>query len=286
MVKSISEKRALVERSHPHLSLCAQCILLTMSRSSLYYTPSTASQENLAIMAFLDKQYYKTPFYGSRKLAVILNHAGYNVSRKRVSRLMKLINWQTFYRAPNTSIINKEHKIYPYLLRNLSIEKKNQVWSTDITYIAMPRGFMYLCAIVDVHTRYVVGWSMSNTMTADWCLGVLQQAIANYGLPEIVNTDQGSQFTSDIYTSYLNQNKVKISMDGKGRALDNIWIERLWRSIKYEDIYLKCYTTVGELEIGVDNYFEFYNLKRPHENLNYKTPRDMYNKEIEMPIAA
>lgn len=286
MVKSISEKRALIDKNHPHLSLCAQCILLAISRSSVYYTPSTESEDNLAIMAFLDKQYYQTPFYGSRKLAVILNQAGYKVSRKRVSRLMKLVNWQTFYRAPNTSLRNKEHKIYPYLLRNMSIETKNQVWSTDITYIAMPRGFMYLCAIIDVHTRYVVSWSISNTMTADWCLDVLKQAITNYGLPQIVNTDQGSQFTSDVYTSYLNDNKIKISMDGKGRALDNIWIERLWRSVKYEDIYLKCYTTVSELEIGIDNYFKFYNLERPHENLNYKTPNDMYNKEIEIPIAA
>ena len=286
MVKSIIDKRALIDRNHPHLSLCAQCILLAISRSSLYYTPSTESEANLAIMAFLDKQYYQTPFYGSRKLAVILNQAGYKVSRKRVSRLMKLINWQTFYRTANTSMGNKEHKIYPYLLRNMSIEKKNHVWSTDITYIAMPRGFMYLCAIIDVHTRYVVGWSISNTMTADWCLDVLKEAINNYGLPQIVNTDQGSQFTSDVYTSYLNENKIRISMDGKGRALDNIWIERLWRSVKYEDIYLKCYTTVTELEIGIDNYFDFYNLKRPHENLNYKTPNDMYNKEIEVQKAA
>ena len=284
MVKSISEKRTLIDRKHPHLSLCAQCILLTLSRSSVYYTPSTESEENLSIMAFLDKQYYETPFYGSRKLTVILKQAGYKVSRKRVSRLMKLINWQTFYRAPNTSLRNKEHKIYPYLLRNMSIEKKNQVWSTDITYIAMPRGFMYLCAIIDVHTRYVVGWGISNTMTAEWCLDVLKDAINKHGVPEIVNTDQGSQFTSDVYTSYLNENKIKISMDGKGRALDNIWIERLWRSVKYEDIYLKCYTTVAELEIGIENYFEFYNIKRPHENLNYKTPFNKY--ENELPIAA
>jgi putative transposase len=286
MVKSINDKRALIDRSHAHLSLSAQCVLLALSRSSVYYTPSTQSEDNLAIMSFLDKQYYETPFYGSRKLAVILNQAGYKVSRKRVSRLMKLINWKTFYRAPNTSIRNKEHKKYPYLLGNIRIEKKNQVWSTDITYIAMPRGFMYLCAIIDVHTRYVVAWSISNTMTADWCLDVLKEAINNYGLPQIVNTDQGSQFTSDVYTSYLNENKIKISMDGKGRALDNIWIERLWRSVKYEDVYLKCYTNIAELENGIHNYFDFYNLKRPHENLNYKTPDDMYNKEIKTPIAA
>ena len=212
MVKSLSKNRALIDRNHPHLSLCAQCILLVISRSSAYYTPTTDSEDNLSIMAFLDKQYYQTRFYGSRKLVVIpiiLNQAGYKVSRKRVSRLMKLINCQTFYRALNTSLRNKEHKIYPYLLRNMSIEKKNQEWSTDIRYIAMPRGFLYLCAIIDVHTRYVVGWSISNTMTADWCLDVLKQAITNYGLPQIVNTDQGSQFTSEFYTSYLNDNKIK-----------------------------------------------------------------------------
>jgi putative transposase len=278
MVKSLSEKRALIDISHPELSLCAQCILLAISRSSVYYTPATESEENILIMAYLDKQYFETPFYGSRKLCVILQKAGFKACRKRVSRLMKVMNWQTIYRAPNTSVRNKEHKIYPYLLRNLSITDKNQVWSTDITYIAMPRGFMYLCAIIDVHTRFVVGWGLSNTMTTEWCLGILQHAIADNGKPQIVNTDQGSQFTSEDYICYLKNNNIKISMDGKGRALDNIWIERLWRSVKYEDVYLKCYTTVTELEIGIKKYFKFYNQNRPHETMKYKTPIEMYNE--------
>lgn len=274
----VKEKLAMINKESTVLSLSAQCKLLNISRGNFYYTPVPETQENLSIMSFLDKQYHKTPFYGSRKLTVILQNEGFKVCRKRVKRLMRKINWQTFYKAPNTSLANKEHKIYPYLLRNLVTEKANQVWSTDITYIAMSRGFMYLCAIIDVHTRFVVGWSISNTMTAQWCLDVMQQAIATYGKPQIVNTDQGSQYTSTIFTEYLLQNSIKISMDGKGRALDNIWIERLWRSVKYEDIYLKSYGTVKELEQGMKHYFEFYNNERVHENLDYKTPYQIYNK--------
>lgn len=274
----IKKKLAMINRESTVLSISAQCKLLNISRGNLYYTPVPETQENLKIMSFLDKQYYKTPFYGSRKLTVILNNEGFKVCRKRVKRLMRKINWQTFYQAPNTSLANKEHKIYPYLLRNLVTQKANQVWSTDITYIAMPRGFMYLCAIIDVHTRFVVGWSISNTMTAQWCLDLMQQAIATYGKPQIVNTDQGSQYTSTIFTEYLLQNGIKISMDGKGRALDNIWIERLWRSVKYEDIYLKSYATVSELEQGLQHYFEFYNNERIHEKIDYKTPYQSYNK--------
>lgn len=280
MVITVSEKKTMINKESKILSLSEQCRILNLSRSNLYYTPIEESEENLAIMRFLDIQYYKTPFYGSRKLSVLLTNEGYQVCRKRVRRLMKLINWQTFYRAPNTSIGNKEHKIYPYLLRNLTIDKANQVWSTDITYIAMARGFMYLCAIIDVHTRFVVGWSLSNTMNAEWCLEVMQEATATYGKPQIVNTDQGSQFTSSVFTHYLLGNDIKISMDGKGRAIDNIWIERLWRSVKYEDIYLKSYNTVFELEIGMRNYFTFYNNERLHETLNYKTPKTMYDHEI------
>jgi putative transposase len=278
MVMPIWKKLAMINRESTVLSISAQCKLLNVSRGNLYYTPVPETQENLSIMSFLDKQYYKTPFYGSRKLTVILNNEGFKVCRKRVKRLMRKINWQTFYKAPNTSLANKEHKIYPYLLRNLVTEKANQVWSTDITYIAMPRGFMYLCAIIDVHTRFVVGWSISNTMTAQWCLDIMQQAVSTYGKPQIVNTDQGSQYTSAIFTEYLLENNIKISMDGKGRALDNIWIERLWRSVKYEDVYLKSYATVRELEQGIQYYFEFYNNERIHESLDYKTPNQIFNK--------
>lgn len=277
-MKPLIEKKAMIEKEHTQLSISRQCQLLEIARSNLYYQPASEEEENLLIMRFLDEQYFKTPFYGVRKLTKLLQQEGFNINKKRVRRLMYKINWQTIYRAPNTSIGNKEHKIYPYLLRNMQINKANQVWSMDITYIPMRKGFMYLCAIIDVHTRYVVNWSISNTMTAEWCLNTMQEAIQIHCKPEIVNTDQGSQFTSNLFTDYLELNDIKISMDGKGRAIDNIWIERLWRSVKYEDVYLKCYSSVPELEIGLKKYFIFYNQERIHETLNYKTPEKEYKQ--------
>lgn len=278
MVEPLSEKLKMIDRNDNSLSVSAQCRLLNIARSNLYYTPADESEENLLIMRFLDEQYFKTPFYGARKLTELLRQEGFIINKKRIKRLMKKINWQTIYRGPHTSIANKDHKVYPYLLRNLTINKVNQVWSTDITYIPMPRGYMYLCAIIDVHTRFVVGWSLSNTMTAEWCLSILQQAVMKHGKPQIINTDQGSQFTSDVFTQWIIKNEIKLSMDGKGRALDNIWIERLWRSVKYEDVYLKNYCTVPELEVGLKKYFTFYNQKRIHETLNYKTPEKLYKQ--------
>jgi putative transposase len=249
-----------------------------MSRSNLYYQAVPETEENLLIMRFLDEQYFKTPFYGLRKLTKLLQQEGFCINKKRVRRLMYKINWQTIYRAPNTSIANKEHKIYPYLLRTMQIDQVNQVWSMDITYIPMRKGFMYLCAIIDVHTRYVVKWSLSNTMTTDWCLNTIQESISLHGKPQVVNTDQGSQFTSNVFTGFLEKSEIKISMDGKGRAIDNIWIERLWRSVKYEDVYLKSYSTVTELEAGLKKYFTFYNQERIHETLDYKTPDFFYKQ--------
>lgn len=277
-MKPLSEKKIMIEKEHAQLSISRQCELLGIARNSFYYQAVSETEENLLIMNFLDAQYFKTPFYGVRKLTILLQEEGFNINKKRVRRLMYKINWQTIYRSPNTSIANKEHKIYPYLLRNMEINKVNQVWSTDITYIPVHKGFMYLCAVIDVHTRYVVNWSISNTMTSDWCKNTLNEAIQKHGKPEIVNTDQGSQFTSNEYTGFLESNNIKISMDGKGRAIDNVWIERLWRSVKYEDVYIKSYQTVTDLQVGLSSYFDFYNKVRYHETLDYKTPFNAYKK--------
>jgi putative transposase len=268
----------MIDKTHQKLSLLQQCILIGLARSNLYYEPVPEAEENLEIMQFLDKQYFLTPFYGARKLLVILKNEGYCINKKRLRRLMKIMKWQTIYRAPNTSKPNKENKVYPYLLRNIAINRRHQVWSSDITYIPMKRGFMYLYAIIDVHTRYVLNWSISNTMTAEWCQSIMEDTVKKYGAPTISNTDQGSQFTSNVFTTYLLDNTVQISMDGKGRAIDNIWIERLWRSLKYEDIYLKSYQTVADLNAGLQKYFIFYNQVRIHETLQYKTPQVCFEK--------
>ena len=229
-------------------------------------------------MKRLDKQYFKTPFYGVLKLTELMKSEGFKVGKKRIRRLMKLINWRTIYKEPRTTIANKKSYKYPYLLKDLKIEKVNQVWATDITYIPMRKGFMYLIAIIDLHSRYVLNWSISNTMSAEWCTEVLQEAVRIHGKPEIFNTDQGSQFTSDVFINELKSNEIKISMDGKGRAIDNIFIERLWRSVKYEDVYLKAYENGVDLYNGLSEYFSFYNQQRIHQSLKYKTPESVYKK--------
>ena len=268
----------MIEKDN-ELSIRHQCKLLGLHRSGLYYTPSTESAENLEIMRFLDEQYMKTPFYGYRKLKVWLETLGYSVGKKRLKRLMKLVRWETIYRRRNTSKANEGHFKYPYLLRDLEIARKNQVWEIDITYIPMRKGFMYLCAIIDLKTRYAVSWSLSNTMSSEWCRQTVEQAIALHGKPEIINSDQGSQFTSQIYIDYLKGlETVQISMDGKGRATDNIFIERLWRSVKYEWIYLHVYENGTELYNGLEEYFRFYNEERFHENLGYKTPGMIFKR--------
>jgi putative transposase len=208
----------------------------------------------------------------------LVNKYGFCVNRKRVKRLMGLMGWQTLYRKPNTSWKNKAHYVYPYLLKNLEVTSKNQVWAIDITYVPMRKGFMYLCAIIDLNTRYVINWSLSNTMTAEWCKEVVQEAISIHGKPSIINSDQGSQFTSDEYTSYLKEQEVQISMDGKGRAIDNIFIERLWKSVKYECIYLNVFDDGVKLYEGLQKYFHFYNHERLHQSLEYKTPAYIYQK--------
>ncbi len=275
-MKPTKERQELVEKEHPQLSIVKQCELLTIHRSGLYYTPVGESQNNLEIMRKLDEQYLTTPFYGVLRLMALLNKEGFGVSKKRVRRLMGLVNWQTIYREHKTTFCDKTSYKYPYLLKNLMINRNNQVWAMDITYVPMKKGFMYLAAIIDLHSRYVVNWSISNSMSAQWCNQVLEEAINKYGKPEIFNTDQGTQFTSDIFINTLKKNEIQISMDGKGRALDNIFIERLWKSVKYENIYLYVYENGIDLYQGLKKYFVFYNTERLHQSLGYDTPKQRY----------
>ncbi len=275
-MRSADERKKMVESNHEALSVKKQLKLVSLASSSFYYVPKGESEENLAILRLLDEQYFKTPFYGVLRLTALLVGLGYKVNRKRVRRLMQILDWKTIYREPKTTIGNKQHKKYPYLLGGLKINRRNQVWATDITYIPMKTGFMYLMAVVDLHSRYVLHWSLSNSMTAEWCAEVLQETVDQYGKPEIFNTDQGSQFTSDVFIKALTDNEIKISMDGKGHALDNIFVERLWRSVKYEHIYLNVYEDGLSLWKGLDGYFRFYNQERPHQSLAYKTPAKCY----------
>lgn len=275
-MKAVNDRQALVEPESKELSIVQQCILLSINRSGFYYQPSHESDENIEIMKFLDLQYYKTPFYGQKKLLAELIQLGYCVNIKRVRRLMSKVRWQTIYRAPKTTFSDKTSYKYPYLLKDLDITKVNQVWATDITYIPMAKGFMYLTAIIDLYSRKVLSWSVSNTMTAEWCVKVLEQAIEKYGKPEIFNTDQGVQYTSEVFIDVLKTNDIQISMDGKGRAIDNIFIERLWRTVKYENVYLNVYEDGLTLYQGLKSYFDFYNNERTHQSLEYKTPNEVY----------
>jgi putative transposase len=268
-------KRAMIEPSIT-ISINRQCELLQIHRSGLYYSPATESKENLHLMRLMDEQYYHTPFYGIRRLTAWLKTKGYNVNGKRIKRLMKLIGWQTLNTKRNTSKPNKENPAYPYLLKGLDIKYRNQVWVVDITYLPMRKGFMYLCAILDLHTRFVVNWSISNTMTATWCRQVMDEAIARYGKPEIINSDQGSQFTSNEWIEACQG--IQISMDGKGRCIDNIFIERFWKSLKYECVYLHSFEDGVQLYNGLSKYIHFYNYERLHQSLNYQTPAARYRK--------
>ncbi len=273
---SLVERRKMVEHMHP-LSLVSQCNLLGLHRSGLYYQPVEVGSEDLVLMALLDKQYLKTPFYGYRKMSKFLQGQAYQVNHKRVRRLMQLMGIEAIYCKPNTSQPNQAHKVYPYLLKGLAITQVNQVWATDITYVPMKTGFMYLMAIIDLYSRYVLEWSVSNTMEAEWCTQTWQKAISKYGQPAIFNTDQGSQFTAELFVGVLLANGIQPSMDGKGRAIDNIFVERLWRSVKYEDIYLKAYADGWQLEKGMKIYFNFYNQERLHQSLDYQTPQKVYD---------
>jgi putative transposase len=272
-----AERLSRVERAAPALPITRQGELLALPRSSVYYEPASAvSDEDLRLIRLLDELHLKYPFMGSRRLRDELKKLGAIVNRKRIQRLMRLMGLEALYPRKRTSVPNLAHRVFPYLLRDLLIDRPNQVWATDITYIPMRRGFLYLVAIVDWASRAVLSWRLSTTMEADFCVEALNEAIARYGVPEIFNTDQGAQFTSEAFLSVLEQNRIRISMDGKGRWRDNVFVERLWRSIKYEEVYLKAYDTVHEARTSLAKYFDFYNHERGHQSLNRQTPWQVY----------
>jgi putative transposase len=273
---SVEQRRAVVDRRHPSLSVVRQCKLLDISRSSLYYKSIGVSHDDLTLMKLIDRQYLVTPFYGARKIAAWLKSQGQRVNRKRVRRLMCVMGLKAIYRRPRTSKPAAGHKIYPYLLSGLKITQPNQVWAADITYIPMTRGFLYLVTIIDWYSRYVLSWRLSNTLDAGFCVEALEEALRK-GKPEIFNTDQGAQFTSEAFTGLLEQYGVRISMDGKGSYNDNLFIERLWRTVKYEEVYLKAYQDGRDARISLGNYFRFYNTERPHQALGYRTPAEVFN---------
>lgn len=260
---------------HPQLSIRRQCALLGVNRSMLYYEPAGETQLNLELMARIDELYTKHPFLGSRKMTVFLERDGYEVNRKRVQRLMRQMGISAIYPRPNTSKPAPGHRIYPYLLRDLEVTEVDQVWCSDITYIGLRRGYLYLVAVMDWFSRYVLSWQLSNTMEDFFCVSALEDALMR-GKPMIFNTDQGSQFTGKGFTGTLETAGVNISMDGRGRWMDNVFIERLWRSVKYEEVYLKDYQDVTEAETGLGDWFDFYNNERPHQGLSYKTPAQVY----------
>ena len=258
------------------LSVRRQCELLSVNRSGLYYEPTERNSDELALMRRIDELHLERPFYGSRKMAQVLKAEGKSVNRKCVQRLMRLMDIESCAPKPSTSRPAPEHTKYPYLLRNLKIERVNQVWASDITYIPLAEGFAYLVAILDLYSRRVLAWRLSNTLDTSFCVEALQEALWAFGQPEIFNTDQGSQFTADAFTKGLLDRGVKVSMDGKGRCIDNIFVERLWRSLKYEEVYLHAYDTPIEARRGIGRYIDFYNLERLHQALGYQTPDAFY----------
>lgn len=276
----------MVEPENQKVSISRQCELLGMSRSSYYYKPVEIDEEDLEIMKFIDKKYMDCPYYGVRRIRQSLIAGGFKVGIKRVRRLMRIMGIQAIYPKKRTSIPDKSHKIYPYLLRNISIDHSNCVWASDITYLPMSKGFMYMVAIIDIYSRKLLSWRLSNSMETDFCVEALNEAINRYGKPEIFNTDQGSQFTSTDFTNVLIDNNIQISMDGKGRWVDNVFVERFWRSMKYEDIYLKAYENVKELKTGLTEWCSKYNKERQHQSLDYKTPNEVYYANLLTELAA
>jgi putative transposase len=266
----------MIDSEHPSLSIARQCQLVSISRSGFYYQPSGESELNLTLMRLIDEQHMRTPFYGARQMVRHLRREGYVVSRKRVRRLMQKMGLCVVYQRPRTTVPAADHEVYPYLLRDLVIDRPNQVWSVDITYISMQRGFMYLVAIMDWASRKVLAWRLSNTMDTEFCIEALEEALYKYGKPEVFNSDQGSQFTSPRFTRVLKDADVKISMDGKGRWMDNVFIERLWRSLKYECVYLHAFETGTEARNGIRAWMEFYGAQRPHSALAGLTPDEAY----------
>ena len=266
----------MIDPGHPRLSIVRQCELVSISRASFYRQPAGESSENLELMRLIDEAFLECPFYGARQMARHLRRLGWCVGRKRVRRLMRKIGLSPIYQAPKTSEPHPQHKIYPYLLRHLAIDRPNQVWCADVTYIPMRRGFLYLVSIMDWASRKVLAWRLSNTMEADFCVAALEEALAKNGRPGIFNTDQGSQFTSEAFTSVLIANKIAISMDGKGAWLDNVFVERIWKSVKYEEVYLHAYDSVGVARASLARYLDFYNRLRPHSSLDRRTPDEAY----------
>lgn len=266
--------------THDQISIVRQCELLDISRSGWYYEPREETALNLELMRIIDEQYKRTPFYGVRQMTAHLRRIGYTINEKRIRRLMRLMGLEAIYPKPDLSRPDKRHKIYPYLLRGVAITGPDHVWSTDITYIPMQRGFMYLVAVMDWYSRYVLSWELSNSMESSFCVNALEHALSLYGKPQIFNTDQGSQFTSNVFTSVLLDKKIDISMDGKGRATDNAFIERLWRSLKYECVYLNVPQTGLQLYKDLEAYLDFYNSERPHSSLADKTPEEAYFQKM------
>lgn len=270
----------MIEPEHPELSITRQCELLELPRSSYYREPKPETALNLRLMRALDELYLLYPFFGARQFVRWLRRDGYPVNRKRIQRLMKLLGLEAIYRRPKTSAPNPEHRVYPYLLKGMVIDRPNQVWATDITYVPVQGGFAYLCAIVDWYSRCVLSWELSNTLDAKFCVEAVRRAIQQYGPPQIFNTDQGCQFTSAEFTQPLLAAGIKLSMDGKGRCIDNIFVERLWRTVKYEEIYLKSYNNLIEAHRQLAAYFDFYNLRRPHSALHDLTPAQLYQAAL------
>jgi putative transposase len=273
---SHARRQEMIEADNERISITQQCSLLSISRSSFYYEPTGENLLNLKLMRLIDEQFMNTPYYGARQMARYMRRQGYCVGRKRVRRLMQKMGLMAIYQKPNTSAPHPEHKIYPYLLRGIEITRPNQVWCADVSYIPMRKGFLYLVAVMDWHSRKVLSWRLSNTLEADFCVAALEEALEKYGKPEIFNTDQGSQFTSLVFTQALKDADIRISMDGRGRWMDNVMIERLWRSMKYECVFLHAFETGSEARVGLQKWFDEYNTERPHSKLDDRTPHEAY----------
>jgi len=274
------ERKLLLAKDDKDMSIREQCDLLAINRSGLYYKPAMEKSYNIELMHLIDEEFTRHPFMGIPGMTAYLRDAGKKCGPKRVRRLMRGMGLMAIYPKPNTSRPNKQHVIYPYMLEGVAIERPNQVWSTDITYVRLKHGFAYLVAIMDWHSRSVLSWRLSNTMDASFCCDALDEALMKYGAPEIFNSDQGAQFTSEIFISRLTARHISISMDGRGRALDNVFIERLWRSVKYQNVYIKGYETMQEAQEGLTVYFEYYNHERLHQSLEYQRPWDVYTGKM------
>jgi len=265
----------MIDRTHP-LPMVRQCRLLALSRSTAYYQPTSVSSADLALMRRIDKLHLASPFAGARMLRDLLRRDGHRIGRKRVRTVMARLGIEALYRKPNTSQRHPAHRVYPYLLRHLAITRSNHVWAADITYLPMHRGFVYLCAVMDWASRRVLAWRLSNTLTTDFCIEAVQEALTSYGTPDLFNTDQGCQFTSQEFTGLLKDHGIQISMDGTGCWRDNVFVERLWRSVKYEEVYLRAYDSISAARQGVGRYLTFYNQMRPHRALDGHTPDGVY----------